>query len=284
MGEPRGYAAEHTVRLLVEKRCELYSRAASLLMDLDEALDQDDGVRARYLLHDIRRCLRGALAFLTREVYVELERLEALSELLPHREGGREGPIPAGVHAELADRAQLLHVKLARSLQLPRLQDMEEIVGLPSRLKRKLASEARELLEGQQRREVEEQCFRYESEARELIGGKQYPKAIKSLRKAIRLDPDRAVFRNDLGVVLSLMGRSEEAVAEYRAAVTLNERDPSRRTDEWTTSYYNLGIALRKAAHDALGEGRDDDGLSQLREAEAAFLEYARLNATGAKA
>lgn len=265
--------ADHVGQLLVEKRCEIYSRVAALVMDLEEAMDHDDGLRARYLLQDVRRTLRSALAFLTAEVYQELGRLEALCELLP----AREGPIPAQAQVDLADRLQLLHVKLARSLKLPHLQDMEQIIALPARLKHKLVEEERSAEAEQRRREVEEQCWAHENDARDLIRKKSYSKAIKSLKKAIRLDATRAVFHNDLGVVFSLLGRNDDAVVAYRTAVSLNERFPGSRTDEWTTSYYNLGIALRKAAQ-ASGSAQP-----LLQEAQLAFQEYVRLNATGPK-
>ncbi len=266
-------------RLLVEKRCEVYSRVANLVMDLEEALEHQDSQRVRYLLGDLRRTLRGALAFLTDEVYGELEGLEALLDLLP----AREGPLPAGLPEELADRLSLLHVKVARSLKLPHLQDLEEIVGLPVRLKHRLEEEAHQREATTRRRRVEEQCWRHEAEARELIGRKQYGKAVKALRRAIRLDGDRAVFHNDLGVVLSLMGRTQEAVEEYRAAVTLNERHTQDRTDEWTTSYYNLGVALRKAAQESAGAGEVEAARAALAEARAALEAYLRLGATGPK-
>jgi len=280
MSERAPQSNEQVSRLLIEKRCEVYSKVASLLMDLDEALTDDDGQRARYLLRDIRRCLRSALAFLTADVYQELERVEVLEEALPQREGAT---IPAEAAEDLSDRLQLLHVKLARALQLPHLQDMEQIVGLPARLRQRLAEESRDLDLRARRREIDEQCWRFESEAREHIGRKHYHKAVKSLRKAIRLDGERAVFHNDLGVVLSLLGRNEEAVESYRQAVTLNERHTDRRTDEWTTSYYNLGIALRKASIEALERGDLGRAVARLRESRSAFEEYTRLNVTGAK-
>lgn len=276
----RNVPADQVSRLLIEKRCEVYTQVAALLMDLEEAVQDDDGVRARYLLQDVRRTLRTALAFLTDEVYGELERLEALMELLPTREGAG---IPAQAADELQDRIQLLHVKLARSLKLPTLQDLEQIIGLPQRLKQRLEEEQRGLEARARRRQLEEECWRYEAAAREEIGRKHYARAIKSLRQAIKLDPERPVFHNDLGVVLSLLGKTDEAIAEYRLAVELNERQPDRRTEEWTTSYYNLGMALRKRAGELLERRDEAGGLDLLRQARAAFEEYTRLNAAGAK-
>ncbi len=270
---------EHVSRLLVEKRCDVYSQVAALVMEVEEALDEDDGLRTRYLLRDIRRCLRRALAFLTDEVYEELSRLETIASCLP----AGEGPIPPEHQGELQDRLQLLHVKLARSLKLPYLQDLEQIMSLPTRLKLRLREEERER-EGRRRQlEIEERCWDHESEARALLKQKHYPKAIKSLRKAVRLDPTRAVFHNDLGVVFSLQDKNSEAVQEYREAVSLNERYPGRRTDEWTTSYYNLGIALRKVAHQSLARNQSDGSIKHLCESREAFREYTRLSATGPK-
>ena len=285
----RDVPADQVSRILIEKRCEVYSQVAALLMDLDEAVEEDDGVRARYLLQDMRRTLRTALAFLTDEVYSELERVEALMQLLPTREGAG---IPAEAADELGDRVQLLHVKLARSLKLPTLQDLEQIVGIERRLKQRLTEDHRGLEARVKRRKLEDECWTHEAAAREEIGKKNYARAIKSLKLAIGLDPERPVFRNDLGVVLSLVGKHEEAIVEYRAAVELNERHPDRRTEEWTTSYYNLGIALRKRAQELLdrasrlrdGDGRDEAAaLDLLKQARAAFEEYTRLSAAGPK-
>lgn len=272
--------AEQVSRLLIEKRCEVYTQVAAQLIDLTEALADDDGVRCRYLLDDLRRALRTALAFLTDEVYQELERLEGLKELLPTREG--QG-IPTAAHDELSDRLQLLHVKLARSLQLPRLQDLEEIVGLEPRLKRRLADDGRGLEASKRRRTVEEACLRHEAEARDEIGKKQYARAVKALRAAIDLDPERAVLRNDLGVVLSLMGKTADAVREYATAVALNERLADQRTPEWSTSYFNLGTALRKLAGEAAERGDHAGWRDALGRAREAFEEYSRVTASGAK-
>ncbi len=274
----RNEPPEHVSRLLVERRCEVYGHVAGLLMELHDALDDDDGVRARYLLADVRRRLRSALAFLTDEVYEELERVEALTDLLPTREGAS---IPGEAAAELSDRLQLLHVRLARSLSLGKLQDLATIVGLPPRLARKLEAEGREREARARRRELERECERHELEAREELGKKHYPRAIKALQRALKVDPDRPVLHNDLGVVLSLVGRHAEAVAEYRAAIELNERHPERRTEEWTTTWYNLGLALRRAAAAALEAGDEARGRQALLEARAALEEYTRRSASG---
>lgn len=266
-------------RVLVEKRCQVYSQVAGLHMDLEEALAEDDAERVRYLLRDLRRALRSALALLTDEIYRQLLRIEGLAQRVP--DAGQ--PLPGEVAEELTDQLQLLHVKLARALKHAGLQDMEQIVGLSSRLRQRMAADHRELDAEAKRNELEAQCWQLEAEARELVGGKNYSRAAKSLRRALRLDPERAVFHNDLGVVLSLMGRNEEALEYYRQAVELNERLAARRTDEWTTSYYNLGTALRRASLEALKARQTGLAADRMEEAQRAFGEYTRLNLSGPK-
>jgi tetratricopeptide (TPR) repeat protein len=261
----------------MEKRCEVYNKTAALLMEVEEALDGEDGEKARTLLDDVRKALRGSLAFLTDEVYEELEHVESLAGLANQA-------LPAGVpcHDELRDALTLLHVKLARSLRLPG-QDLADIVGLPGRLKRKLEESQKKLEEEKKRRDVEEQTWSFEAVARELIGAKQYKKAVKHLKQAIRLDPERAVFHNDLGVVYGLLGLHEEAASEYKNAVALNEKNASRRTDEWTTSYYNLGIALRKLASEHDAPGQEAKALSYVKDARNALSEYLKVTPGGPK-
>lgn len=264
-------------RLLMEKRCEVYNKTAALLMEVEEALDGEDAERARLLLDDVRKALRSSLAFLTDEVYEELEHVEALAGL-----ANQAAPAGASSQEELRDALTLLHVKLARSLRLPG-QDLADIVGLPPRLKRKLEESQKKLEEGKKRRDLEEQSWNFEAVARELIGAKQYKKAVKHLKQAIRLDPERAVFRNDLGVVYGLLGLHEEAAAEYRHAVRLNEKHAARRTDEWTTSYYNLGISLRKLASEHDAPGQEPKALVLVNEAKAALDEYVKVTPGGPK-
>jgi tetratricopeptide (TPR) repeat protein len=274
---PHDATQDPAYRLLMEKRCEVYNKTAGLLMEVEEALDQEDVERGRLLLDDVRKALRGSLAFLTDEVYEELEHLESLAGL-----ANQAMPAGATNSEELRDALTLLHVKLARSLRLPG-QDLADIVGLPARLKRKLEESQKKLEEGKKRRDLEEQTWNYEAVARELIGAKQYKKAVKHLKQAIRLDPERAVFHNDLGVVYGLLGLHEEAASEYRKAVELNEKHAERRTDEWTTSYHNLGIALRKLAAEYDAPGQEPKALAIVREAKAALDEYVKVTPGGPK-
>ena len=262
----------HLNATVYERRCALYGEAATLIAD-HEGLSR--GERAAALIAGLRRTLRGGLAFLDEPVVRELERLEALRSQL------REGPIPQPLLSEVRDRVSLLHLQLARLIQSPvGLADFGTLARLDPRLEQRLADESR-LEEVQARaRAIEEECHALEGEARAQIASEEFPKAARALRRAIRLDPRRAVLHNDLGVVLSLIGKTEEAVAEYRAAIALNEQEPKRRTDEWTTSYYNLGVALRKLAQVAFRSGWADEGRDHLDAAGESFAAFCELSRT----
>jgi tetratricopeptide (TPR) repeat protein len=262
----------------MEKRCEVYTRTAGLVLEIEDALDAEDAEQARLLVEDVRRALRSALAFLTEEVVDGLEHVETLAQALAQASLERA----TSDIEDLRDALTLLHVKLARSLRLP-APDLAELVSLTPRLRRKLEESRRAFEEKQRRRAVEEKTWDYEAVARELIGARQYKRAVKQLKQALRLDPERAVFHNDLGVVYGLLGLHEEAANEYRIAVSLNEKNPDRRTDEWTTSYYNLGVALRKLAHEHDAPGQETRALGIVREAKGAFEEYLKVTPGGPK-
>lgn len=263
-------------RVLVEKRFELYSRAAAVLLELEEVssgVGPDDGRRALLLLTDLRKVLRGGLALLTAEVHRELVHLEEMSDAWSDDASRAGAPDPQ----ELRDRLALLHVTLARMLGSAALEPLETVVGLPPRLLQRLEAGRRDQDALARARGLEEECLRHEHEARDLVGRQQYARAARSLRKGLEIDPERAVFHNDLGVILSLMGRQDEAVDSYRRAVALNQRRPERRTDEWATTYYNLGTALRKSAAEALQRGERELARERLVEARASLTEFARL-------
>lgn len=268
--------------VVFERRCAIYTQAANLISDFEDLL-REDGFRreaeARYpggvpeVLGALRRVLRGNLAFLDREVTRELERLESAL--------GSEGPERL---SELQDRVAILHIRLAALLQSQRgLHAYGEIRELDPRIEQRLADEAR-LEEVQARAQaLGEECSNLEQEARAHIAKEEFAKAAKALRRAIRIDPRRAVLRNDLGVVLSLLGKTQEAAAEYRAAIALNEQEPGRRTEEWTTSYYNLGVALRKLAQSIFRAGEVERGRETLRSAGEAFHAFRQLQPKGAE-
>lgn len=255
--------------VVFERRCALYERAAILLAGAEGV-----GTRpqAKALIEGLRRTLRGGLAFLDRAVVRELELLEGLGAQLA------DGALTREEYQDLQDRLALLHLQLGRLLHGPQsLVDFRELTQLDPRLEQRLRDERR-LEEVQARaRALEEEGQALEAEARGHIASEDFPRAARALRRAIRIDPRRAVLRNDLGVVLSLLGKTEEAIAEYRAAIALNEQEPERRTEEWTTSYYNLGVALRKQAQAAFRSGWADEGRDHLASAGEAFAAFCDL-------
>jgi tetratricopeptide (TPR) repeat protein len=269
--------------VVFERRCAIYTQAANLISDFED-LFRDDGLRRDALsrhpgglaavLGALRRVLRGNLAFLDRDVTRELERLETALG------AGFESP---ELLADLQDRIGILHLRLGGLLQSQHgLYALSEIREIDPRLEQRLADEAR--LEQVQARAqaLGEECSNLEGEARSHIANEDFARAAKALRRAIRIDPRRAVLRNDLGVVLSLLGKTQEAAAEYRAAIALNEQEPARRTEEWTTSYYNLGVALRKLAQITFRAGESERGRETLRSAGEAFHAFRQLQPSGA--
>jgi tetratricopeptide (TPR) repeat protein len=269
---------DETRRVLVERRCDLYVRVAGHLLDIEDALDRDDPERARFAFEEARRALRSSLAFVNEEVVRALEQAEVV--LLPSGPGSKEPALPGTLEEEARDRVQVLHVRLARMLALPGA-DVAKLLGGGERLERKLAEDEAAVVEKARRREVEEKLKTDERIARELIGQKQFKKALRHLKRAVRLDPERAVLRNDLGVVYGLLGCHEQAVEEYRAAVALNEKHADRRTDEWTTSYRNLGIALLKLAAEEEEGGELGRALLHTGEAKAAFTSFLEVTPDG---
>lgn len=76
--------------------------------------------------------------------------------------------------------------------------------------------------------------------------------AIADFREAIRQEPDYATPHSNLGVVLAGKGKLEEAIDEYRQAIRLKPDVPD--------AYNNLGNAL-------IDQGKLDEGIAEYREA-----------------
>ncbi|MBK7709177.1 MAG: tetratricopeptide repeat protein [Acidobacteria bacterium] len=79
---------------------------------------------------------------------------------------------------------------------------------------------------------------------------KEYEEAVSSARRAIAIDPNDHVGRNNLGWGLLMLGQFDEAVAEFEASL---ERKP-----DYLLARNNLGYAYIKL-------GRDSDALEVLR-------------------
>jgi tetratricopeptide (TPR) repeat protein len=88
--------------------------------------------------------------------------------------------------------------------------------------------------------------------ASELGDKKEYDAAIAKWNEALALSPEDAKAQSNLGVLLAVVGRTDEAMAHYRKAV---ESEP-----DYPDGYTNLGIALARA-------GKLDDAIPYLQKA-----------------
>ena len=57
-----------------------------------------------------------------------------------------------------------------------------------------------------------------------LLFENDFARAVGELKRAIELDPKRATFRNNLGYAYQQMSRTDEAMAEYRQAIKLDDK------------------------------------------------------------
>jgi Flp pilus assembly protein TadD len=106
------------------------------------------------------------------------------------------------------------------------------------------------------------QAMKLEAHAMHLAGGAQHAKAAAELEKALRIAPEFADARNDLGVQYAALGRHEDALAQFQAAV--------RIAPGMSRAHSNLALALWKV-------GRLTDAESAVRLAVA--LDPANLRA-----
>jgi tetratricopeptide (TPR) repeat protein len=76
--------------------------------------------------------------------------------------------------------------------------------------------------------------------------------AIAEFKKAIELDPNDALPHDGLGVVLGGQGKTDEAIAEFKKAIELDPKD--------ALAHNGLGVALR-------GKGKADEAIAEYRKA-----------------
>ena len=261
-------------QVLAERRCALYERVADLLLQAEDSLSLGQSDRAREAISDVRHAIRSALAYVTDEVFEELEQLEALCSV----ELGAGASLSESAARDIRDHLTLLHVKMARCISSPALQDLESVMGLPTRLRQRLEESRVAFRERVRQREMEEQAAIHERQARDSIAAGRHRKAIKQLQKAVQLHPERGVYHNDLGWVFGSIGRLDRAVEEYREAIVLNEANPGQRTAEWTATYFNLGVALQRSAWQVLDVACDEgsDAYANACVEGVRFLEQAR--------
>jgi len=94
----------------------------------------------------------------------------------------------------------------------------------------------------------------FQDRARKLLAKRDLVSAEKAYRRAIQRDPQAAVLHNELGDVLAVGNRFDEAVKAYRQALKINPNDD----DAW----HDLGLSLaalhrRKDATEALQRAVD---------------------------
>jgi superkiller protein 3 len=82
---------------------------------------------------------------------------------------------------------------------------------------------------------------------------------VECYRRALKIDPGFGEAHNNLGILLTKQGRTDEAVAEYRKAIELN---PNR-----AELYNNLGNLLAT-------QGRPDEAIGQFQKALAVDPDY----------
>ncbi len=93
--------------------------------------------------------------------------------------------------------------------------------------------------------------FIYDLGTRQLQSG-EYFQARLSLEQAVTLDPNKAIYRNSLGLANLHLGRLGEAVDSFREALRLNPQFPD--------AYNNLGVALAQS-------GKSEEALRAFRKA-----------------
>jgi len=91
----------------------------------------------------------------------------------------------------------------------------------------------------------------YELGTRQLQSG-EYFQARLSLEQAVILDPNKAIYRNSLGLANLHLGRLGEAADSFREALRLNSQYPD--------AYNNLGVALAQS-------GKSEEALRAFRKA-----------------
>jgi tetratricopeptide (TPR) repeat protein len=262
---------DHALKLLVDRRAELASKTAMTSLELDACLLSADWRGLRRRAAELQQTLRSQLAFLNGDIYAQLERLRLLC---PRNTADRDAALADP--EDFADQLKLLQVSLARAIFEAQPEPLEDILGLPVRLRRKLEQSEAAKAARLAQRATEERAWGLEADARRAIAAGQFPKALKALTQAVELH-ELPVFHNDMGYAYGQGGEVDEAVRSYRRAAALNESRPELRSEEYQTTYFNLGVALRKLAQQHLLEDRLELALKANRDARDALARYRAL-------
>lgn len=69
--------------------------------------------------------------------------------------------------------------------------------------------------------------------------------AIPAYEKALKIDPNSADVRTDLGTMYLAVGRADDAIVQFREAIRIDPKHENSR--------YNLGLAYLQGKHDTKG-------------------------------
>jgi tetratricopeptide (TPR) repeat protein len=286
-------------RLVMERRFALYSDAAPIIIEIEEGLRAGD-IRILERVGELDRILRSSLAFLTPAVSDALGRLrDSTKDALV---GGRfdEDEVIQNISDLHLAMGQLLHDnilhEMTKILRLPTAQPATSGLDLveappaepvpgefkpPSAVpvtppaKREKPPSARTkttLIEAPPPNEIK--AWKHQKKAQEFYEQENYKKAVKQYYRAIKLLPGQPSFHNDLGLALRKVGRTSDAIAEYRLAIDLANRYPDKRGEEWFNAYFNLGNALRAMADEELAQKNVDVALDAHRDSITAYIEF----------
>jgi tetratricopeptide (TPR) repeat protein len=102
--------------------------------------------------------------------------------------------------------------------------------------------------------------YRLVDTAEDQLSGRQYERAVLTLREALAQQPDDVVLQNSLGLALARTGHAKDAMEQYRKVVA--------RSPDFPDAHGNLGAALLEA-------GNLDQAVSELERALALSPAYA---------
>jgi tetratricopeptide (TPR) repeat protein len=88
----------------------------------------------------------------------------------------------------------------------------------------------------------------YEIRGSDALDKRDWPEAVKQLRKAIELSPSNAFSRLNLGTALYLSGDSRGALEQFEAAVRLSP--------QFAKAHYGIGVLME-------ADGRDDEAIKR---------------------
>jgi tetratricopeptide (TPR) repeat protein len=88
----------------------------------------------------------------------------------------------------------------------------------------------------------------YEIRGSDALARRDWPEAVKQLRKAVELAPDNAFSRLNLGTALFLTGDSRGALEQFEASVKLSP--------QFAKAHYGIGVLME-------AEGRDDEAIKR---------------------